>query len=167
MTMPPFAPPPSRGRVLLVEESSVLRELQVLLLRTAGYHVFLAERPAEALYLAQSTKPDVVVINSDDAQLKEAAFFSQLRSHDADLSITIMSGLLTSDSVRDLKRAGATAVLDRTLNPGLFVEKVDGVLGRALLPGDAKLTDVDPARTLPELPLDRARPLAAPFPAHA
>ena len=37
MTMPPFERPATRGRLLLVQNASVLREIEVLLLRRAGY----------------------------------------------------------------------------------------------------------------------------------
>jgi DNA-binding response OmpR family regulator len=154
MTVPPFAPPASRGRILLVEESSVLRELQVLLLRTAGYQVSIAERPAETLHLTQVHRPDVVVINSDDVELRDPIFLSELRYGQPDLCITVMAPLLTSDVVRDLKRTGATAVFDRTHNPAVFVEQIDGVLGRSLLPAASKLTD-DDREPADDLPVDR------------
>ncbi len=57
------APKSTRAHVLIVEDSSVFREMQSLLLRQAGYAISAHEHPEAALAAAKERAYDLVVVD--------------------------------------------------------------------------------------------------------
>lgn len=134
-----------RGRVLLIEDASVFREMQSLLLRRAGYHVVTCEQPHLALHEASQQPFDVALLNSDASGIDSAEFFAALRRHQPKIAIIFVAAALTIELTREMTRAGVAAVLQRPVNPALLMEKIDFALGHAVRPGAPQFFATAPA----------------------
>jgi CheY-like chemotaxis protein len=146
MTTPPFESEPIRGRILLVEDTSVYREMQCLLLQRAGYHVTTCEEAHFAL-LESSKRPfDVTILNSDSAGLDRPEFLAGLRRHLPALAMIYITKTLTTDQTRDLVACGVALVLERPVPPVELLQKIDQLLGITLPPA-APRHYIEPAPT--------------------
>ncbi len=130
-----------RGRVLLIEDASVFREMQSLLLRRAGYAVVTCDQPHLALHEAAHQPFDVALLNSDAPGLDTPEFFDALRRHRPKMAIIFVAAALTLELTRELTRAGAATVLQRPVNPALLMEKIDFAVGHALRPAAPQFFD--------------------------
>lgn len=139
MTTFSFEPEYVRGRLLMIEDASVFREMQSLLLRRAGYLVATCEQPHLALLEASHQPFEVAVLNSDAPGIDSPEFFAALRRHRPKIAIIFVAAALTVELTRELTRAGAAAVLQRPVNPTLLMEKIDFALGYTVQPGAPQL----------------------------
>ena len=109
----------STKKVLLVDDDPDIRKIgRLSLTGVAKWEVILASTGEEALVLAATEKPDVILLDStmpDDstatlAQLKRDPILSQ--------TPVIMTGVkLDNREMRALMNAGAKGVLDKPFNP--------------------------------------------------
>lgn len=137
MTMPPFATGNVRGRILLVEDPSVLREIELLLLRSAGFDV-LACAAAEQVFATVELHPfDVVVLNSDRPDVQTGPFLAALRQDRPNLSIIAFVGNARPEVIEALKRCDVT-VRERPLNPAIMLKEIDALLGSPPRPSAPK-----------------------------
>jgi CheY-like chemotaxis protein len=139
MTTSPFENDPARGRVLLLEDASVFREMQSLLLQRAGFAVTVCEGPASALSEAARQPFDVAVLNSDTPGLDRPEFIQALRRHRPSLAIIFVAGALTVELTRDLTSAGVRTILQRPVNPIALLQKVDEAMGITIQPGSSRM----------------------------
>lgn len=134
MTYSPFPQVPLRGRVLIVEDASVYREMQSLLLRQASYDVVNCEDPIKALMTLSERICDAVVLNSDRPGVSAAEFITALRKERPSVAIIWITASLDADLARDMTRSGVSATLQRPVGPEQLIRKLDEVLGRSLSP---------------------------------
>src|SRR4051812_45623966 len=83
------------AQILVVEDSSVYREMQGLLLRQAGYGASLHENPQAALAVAATQKFDLVVIDYELPEMNGEQFMHALRKIQPDIAVVFVSGTLT------------------------------------------------------------------------
>ncbi len=141
MTVNPFHGVAPRGHLLLIEDASVLRELEVLAFASGGFAVTAAEHPGDALRHLQTKPTDVVVVNTDRATALQPNFLEALRHTKAEVPILVLRATSTALPVSELEKHGATLVVDRSLHPSQLLVQVDAFLGGTLLPGLPKLGD--------------------------
>ena len=104
--------------VLVVEDNPDMCKLHKLTLESAGFQVVIAKDGAEALTLAQQSKPDVILTdimmpNMDGIELIE--IIREIRTL-ADTPIFVLSA--GSEQLLDkASLAGATKVIEKPLNP--------------------------------------------------
>ncbi len=157
MTMPPFAAGNLRGRILLVEDASVLREIELLLLRSAGFHVLACAEAEQALAAVELHPFDVVVLNSDRSEIQTGQFLAALRQDRPNLSLVAFVAEARPESLDELKGQTAT-VRERSLNPAIMLKEIDTLLGAPPQPAPPKqyteLSSIDACRadwrTVPE-----------------
>jgi len=88
------------GRILLVEDREIVRELTTEVLRTAGFDVDIATSGREALELAAQSEPfDLLLTDVVMAELSGPELAERLRSTDPSLAVLYMSGY--TDAVLD------------------------------------------------------------------
>ena len=170
---------PARAHVLVVEDSSVFREMQGLLLRQAGYAVSGHEHPQTALAAARERDFELVIIDYELPEMNGQQFMHELRKIRPAIAIIFVSGSLTLELAIQLSRQGVAGIFNKPANPKTLLEKINETLSRtgsrdAALPGHGSSSPLPAARrgnsrspfaTAPALPPDPSAGAVA-YPPH-
>ncbi|MEE2893654.1 MAG: response regulator [Pseudomonadota bacterium] len=116
--------PLRHARVLLAEDSNILRVLTGKLLEQRGAIVTLACDGKEALRRMEAEHFDLVVVDLQMPKIDGLEFTRRLREQGASLPIIGLTAALGADATL-LRRAGADAVLTKPLD----VERLEHILG--------------------------------------
>ena len=140
-----------RAHVLVVEDSSVFREMQGLLLGQAGYAVSGHEHPQAALAAARQRKFDLVIIDYELPEMNGQQFMNELRKILPDIAVIFVSGSLTLELAIQLSRQGVAGIFNKPANPKTLLEKINETLSRtgsrdAALPGKGSSAPLPAAR---------------------
>jgi two-component system response regulator FlrC len=155
-----------RAHVLIVEDSSVFREMQSLLLRQAGYAISAHEHPEAALAAARERAYDLVIIDYELPGMNGQVFMHELRKILPGIAVVFVSGSLTLELAIQLSSQGVSGIFNKPANPKILLEKINETLNRS------GSRDAEPGRSS-NSPLPAARrgnsgsPLAAVVPAVA
>jgi two-component system NtrC family response regulator len=150
----------SRANILIVEDSSVFREMQGLLFRQAGYAVSAHEHPQTALAAAKGAKFDLVVIDYELPGMNGQKFMHELRKIIPEIHVIFVSGSLTLELAIQLSKEGVAGIFNKPANPKNLIEKVNDTLNRTAVPRDA----AQPGKgSLSPLPAARRGNSATPF----
>jgi CheY-like chemotaxis protein len=118
------------GTILVVEDQRVIRELVEQTLSEAGYRVFSAAGPREAMAIAeqQSTAIDLLLTDVVMPQMRGPELAARLRVQRPDLPVVFMSGY-TGES---LENAGVDAgeLLEKPFGTDALLARVDGAMKR-------------------------------------
>lgn len=120
----------ARARILVVEDSSVFREMQGLLLGQAGYGVSSHENPQSALAIAAKEHFDLVVIDYELPNMNGQQFMHALRKIQPDIAVVFVSGALTLDLAIQLSSEGVAGIFNKPANPKTLLEKINETLAR-------------------------------------
>ncbi len=120
----------ARARILVVEDSSVFREMQGLLLGQAGYGVSTHENPQTALAIAAKEHFDLVVIDYELPDMNGQQFMHALRKIQPDIAVVFVSGALTLDLAIQLSSEGVAGIFNKPANPKTLLEKINETLAR-------------------------------------
>lgn len=134
MTTPSSQTERIRARILIVEDPSIFREMQSLLLRRAGYAVVTCDQPQLALLEAANQPFDVAVLNSEAPGLDHPEFLNSLRRHCPPIAVIFVASALTVEVARDLSSHGVATVLQGPIDPTQLLQKIDEAMGAALKP---------------------------------
>ncbi len=142
---------PARAHVLVVEDSSVFREMQGLLLGQAGYAVSGHEHPQTALAAARDQKFDLAIIDYELPEMNGHQFMHELRKILPDIAIIFVSGSLTLELAIKLSQQGVAGIFNKPANPKILLEKINETLTRtgsreAALPGRGSSSPLPAAR---------------------
>lgn len=118
------------ARILVVEDSSVFREMQQLLLGQAGYVVSAHAEPQSALEIAAQEHFDLVVIDYELPQMNGQLFMHALRKTQPDIAVIFVSGSLTLELAIQLSGEGVAGIFNKPANPKTLLEKVNETLAR-------------------------------------
>ncbi|MDO8540780.1 MAG: response regulator [Opitutaceae bacterium] len=124
------APEPARAHILVVEDSSVFREMQSLLLGTAGFIVSAHESPQAALAVAAKQRFDLVVIDYELPEMNGQQFMHALRAIQPEIAVVFVSGALTLDLAIQLSSQGVAGIFNKPANPKTLLEKINETLFR-------------------------------------
>jgi DNA-binding NtrC family response regulator len=147
---------PTKAQILVVEDSSVFREMQGLLLRQAGFVPWLYENPQVALDEAAKQKFDLVVIDYELPEMNGEQFMHALRKIQPQIPAVFVSGSLTRELIVRLTTQNVAGLFHKPTNPKQLLEKIAETLSRA-----ARDTAV---RAGSNSPLGGARPAPVPLP---
>jgi len=114
--------PPSKRRILYVEDDADTRELVSFVLRQENYDVVLAENNDKALLLARTTHFDLYMIDNWMPGGSGIDLCKRLREFDSSTPILFYSGAAYDDDKKRGIEAGANAYVTKP--------DVDGLLGR-------------------------------------
>lgn len=118
-------------QILVVEDSSVFREMQGLLLRQAGFGVGLFESPQAALTEAAKKKFDLVVIDYELPEMNGEQFMHALRKLQPEIPAIFVSGSLTAELIVRLTTQNVAGLFHKPANPKQLLEKISETLSRA------------------------------------
>ncbi|AEH50682.1 response regulator [Pseudothermotoga thermarum] len=118
-------------KILVVDDSDVLRKIVVFNLQKEGYSVFEARNGVEALQLVEQIKPDLVILDVMMPEMDGFEVLRRLRSNPAYNSIFVIM-LTAKGGEEDPKIAaslGANGFLTKPFSPVKLLEEVRRVVG--------------------------------------
>ncbi|MFF5444998.1 response regulator [Streptomyces sp. NPDC012888] len=123
--------PGASGRVLVVDDNKVIRQLIKVNLELEGFEVVTAADGAECLDVVHHVRPDVVTLDVVMPRLDGFSAASRLRAdpRTRHLPLAIVSAC-TQDEVRDGVEAGVDAFLAKPFEPAELVRLVRGLVER-------------------------------------
>lgn len=115
--------------VILVDDSSAVRETMHKALATAGYRVLSAEDGAKGLAMARQQKADLVITDVEMPTMDGIAFISQLRELSTQRFTPIMMLTTATQDGHKIagRRAGATGWIAKPFDPQRFIAIVQKV----------------------------------------
>ncbi len=141
--------------VLLVEDSKILQMVSQRSLTKAGYQVLLAEDGEKALSIAQSNRPDIIVLDMMLPKLSRPQVLGRLQQDPATahIPVIVLTGLSKKNEEK-LRKEGAMAFIEKNQSaddPNLLVVTIEQVLSQEAVPN----------QTFDGIPLDIIEPAAA------
>lgn len=118
------------ANILLVDDSTSMREMVSFTLREAGHKINEAEDGVEALEFAKSQGVDLVITDVNMPNMDGITLTAELRNLDAYKFIPIL--ILTTETGTDKKQqgrvAGATGWIEKPFDPDNLLSTVNKVL---------------------------------------
>ena len=116
--------------VLIVDDSSTMRQMLVFTLGGAGYRVLEAEDGVAALEVVDLEKVDLVIADINMPRMDGITLVQRLRARQDCRFIPIL--VLTTESAPEMKQkgreSGATGWIVKPFSPGKFLDVVAKVL---------------------------------------
>lgn len=119
-------------KILLVDDEDDIREVaQMSLEMTAGWEVLAAPSGAEALRLAQSERPDAILLDVMMPGMDGPATARELKSRPetADIPIVLLTAKVQAADRRRFDDLGVAGILSKPFDPMTLADEVSGVLG--------------------------------------
>ncbi|MFP4540229.1 MAG: response regulator [Opitutales bacterium] len=123
----PAAPPPAEAdevdltgcKILLVEDSTMIRKKLRFLLEKARYEVFEAKSGEEALWLAQEVVPDLILLDVIMDKMDGFETCARLKSVEgfADIPVVFLTGKTETEFIARGFDAGASDYIGKPFNP--------------------------------------------------
>ncbi len=141
-------------RILIAEDSATLRKMTVMTLRNSGFEVLEAEDGLQALGLALSQKPDILLLDIQMPKLTGWEVCEKIREHpDAKtLPIVIFSTLNKAGDIKIAKRHKVAGYLAKPFSNENLISKISDALKYNPAEVLAKSDNQPPAEKPPEPP---------------
>jgi DNA-binding NtrC family response regulator len=120
----------ARAHLLVVEDSSVFREMQSLLLGQAGFAVTGHESPQAALAASTKEHFDLVIIDYELPEMNGEQFMHELRKLHPNMPVIFVSGTLTLELAVKLSSQGVAGIFNKPASPKSLIEKINETLFR-------------------------------------
>jgi DNA-binding response OmpR family regulator len=119
-------------RVLVVDDSEVIRRLIAVNLELEGFEVFLAEDGQECLEVVETVAPDVITLDVMMPRLDGFATAARLRASPLTcaLPIVMVTACAQSSDVARGRELGVDAYLTKPFDPADLVKVVRGASSR-------------------------------------
>jgi DNA-binding response OmpR family regulator len=120
-------------KILIVDDQPQIRELVAITLQLSSYQILLAENGQQAIEIAQTEHPDVILLDVmlDGSDLDGLEVCRRLKKNPATEDIPIV--LLTAHGQMSDIEAGQTAGADdyfiKPFSPIALMKKIEAVLG--------------------------------------
>lgn len=115
-------------RVLVVDDSDLIRQVAQLALGRAGWDVLLAADGEEGIALAAAERPDAVLLDVVMEGLDGPATLARLREQEATRDIPVL--FLTARAEAEIE-AGAAGVIGKPFHVATLADQVRAALGWA------------------------------------
>ncbi|MFF7678261.1 response regulator [Actinacidiphila glaucinigra] len=126
------------GRVLVVDDNKVIRQLIRVNLELEGFEVVTAADGAECLDVVQQVRPDVVTLDVVMPRLDGIRTAARLRSDPRTRDVRIvMVSACTQAEVESAVAAGVDAFLSKPFEPGELIRVVRRLIGVVGVDADA------------------------------
>jgi CheY-like chemotaxis protein len=119
--------PPPRKRVLICDDDPVILRLLQVNLEIEGYDVISAHHGEEAVQLALSERPDLVVLDIMMPRMDGYEACQQIKSHDAtrDIPIVFLSAKAQQSDIDMGTSFGVTQYLTKPFDPTELLQVVE------------------------------------------
>ena len=122
--------PPTDIREMIVDDDAEMRQLVRRMLERMGFaQIYVAKDGAEALPLAQSQQPDLIIADYDMPDVHGLQLLKGIRQ-DPTLETTafiMLSGIANLDVVRKAEELGADIFIAKPVTPAELKERIDGL----------------------------------------
>ena len=124
-------------RVLIVEDDQVLARIYWKKLITEGYAVEVAPDGLKGVEMAQSYRPDLIVLDLMLPGLNGVQVLERLRRDPAtqQLPVILFTNQFMGDLLATARKSGATKILNKTENsPATLAKEIGGLIGESIHP---------------------------------
>jgi DNA-binding NarL/FixJ family response regulator len=115
--------------ILIADDYDIVREgMRAVIERRSGWKVCgLARTGREAVEIALSLKPDIVVMDMSMPELNGVDATRQIRRQRPETEVLIFTAHETDDLIRDAFEAGAKGFVNKAEAPGLLIEALESL----------------------------------------
>ena len=126
-------PPPSPRRILIVDDDPQQVEVLSYRLGKLGYRTLTAHRGTDAVHLAQSSRPHLVLLDVGLPDVDGLEVCQQLTDNETTcgIPVIVLSGLESPDIVRRSRGAGCQYYLCKPYDPNALLVLVENALDGA------------------------------------
>jgi DNA-binding response OmpR family regulator len=139
-----------RKRVLVVEEAKATRDMLSILLASRGHHITQASGGMEALKIAQTRTPDLVVLGADLSGVSGYDVYRILKIQSGSTRLPILLLVDFSDPIHSPTATlpGPECMLSKPFTSHEFLQRVDFLLTDPPGPAENAFTELSSARKL-------------------
>jgi DNA-binding response OmpR family regulator len=121
-----------RYLILVADDDEDILALVAFRLGRAGHEVITAHDGEQALELAQSRSPDLVILDVRMPKMTGIDVVRALREHEATKSVPVilLTASVQDESVKSGFDAGADDYIKKPFSPHELVDRVEAILGR-------------------------------------
>ena len=116
-------------KILIVEDDVKVLDFITRLLSTKGYSTVKAEHGRQAIQVASTTRPDIVILDLSLPDCSGIEVLVQLKAMDEAIQVIILTGYGSQKAVRDAMELGAFDFLTKPFEVGELCD----VIQRAIL----------------------------------
>jgi len=134
-----------KGKILIVDDSPLVRKLAEVSLQEAGYEVYTADNGEDGLKIAQSVKPDLILVDFIMPKMTGSQFCIILKEQEdlKDIPIILITGKGETVAHAFKEKYGVFDYLIKPFKSEDLVEKVDSIL-RKVGPAKEEPIEVEP-----------------------
>jgi DNA-binding response OmpR family regulator len=120
-------------KILIVDDQPQIRELVAITLQFSNYQILLAENGQQAIEIAQTEHPDVILLDVmlDGSDLDGLEVCRRLKKNPAteDIPIVLLTAHRQMSDIEAGKAAGADDYFTKPFSPIALMKKIEAVLG--------------------------------------
>src|SRR5208283_1325734 len=119
-------------KILLVDDDPGAHVVIVPILSKAGYTVISAKTGEQALLLALSDRPDLIILDVIMPGIKGRDLCKKLKAYDVlkDIAIIFLTAKDSEDDIKAELKAGAITHLTKPVDPPDLLETITGIIGK-------------------------------------
>jgi DNA-binding NtrC family response regulator len=118
------------GKILVVDDDQLIRQIAEDILLRNGHAVFKAKDPIEGLHILKSQAAEVVLLDVVMAVASGFKMIPQIKDINNGIEIIIMTALASTDSAVEAIRAGAYDYIRKPLQPEELLHSASKALER-------------------------------------
>lgn len=115
-------------KVLVVDDEAILLKSCRLVLEAEGCDVIAAASVDEALAVLERQVPDLLLIDVKMPVHNGMYLMRQVKQRQPDIPIIVMSGYVTSETIREAEELGAATFLPKPFTPDELADTIQSVL---------------------------------------
>lgn len=116
------------NRILVADDEEGVRELFKVIAEEEGYHIYLAKDGLQAVQMAKSYLPDVIILDVRMPELDGLEVFERMKENMIDSPVIFITAFGTSDLAIDAMKKGAHNYLTKPFD----IEEIRVVIRKAL-----------------------------------
>lgn len=122
----------SKGKILVVDDSPIVRKLAEVSLQEAGYEVYTASDGEEGLKTASAVKPDLILVDFIMPKITGTQFCKLLKENEMlkDIPIILITGKGESLGQTFIEKYGVLDYFTKPFKSEDLIEKVEATLAR-------------------------------------
>ncbi len=124
------SPEKTEGRILIIDDDLVVRELLTELLKDHGYEVehFADGKSAIAYYEKYGKESDLVILDMIMPIINGSEVFIQLKNIQSQIKVLLMSGYSYQKEIEQLIKLGAIDYIPKPVSANILLEKISNIL---------------------------------------
>jgi DNA-binding response OmpR family regulator len=119
-------------KILLVDDDPGAHMIIVPILSKSGYGTVSAKNGEQALHLALSERPDLIILDVIMPGIKGRDLCKKIKAYDVlkEIPVIFLTAKDSEDDVKAELEAGAVTHLTKPVNPTDLLKTIDGIIGK-------------------------------------